>query len=250
MADPWRYWAITHADLNVMNPLSEARLDLVVERMALHRGARVLDIACGKGELLVRLAGRYGVRGTGVDLSPYSHRDAKEAARIRAPRAKLAFRLQDGSAVRAPPGVRYDAACCVGATWVYGGWEGSLRALARFAAPGGLVVVGHPFWRRAPSAAYLRAERMRRNDFATRKADLATARRLGLAPVGRFTSTRSEWHHYESSQWRAAARFAAGHPGDAICRELLRRRASSRRAYLLEGKECLGWTLWIFRTPG
>jgi cyclopropane fatty-acyl-phospholipid synthase-like methyltransferase len=249
MADPWRYWAITHADLAVMNPLSESRLDLAVGRMHLPKGAQVLDIACGKGELLIRLALRYGAGGTGVDISPYSHRDAKEAAHARAPRAGLRFVLKDGAAFRPPRGARFDAACCVGATWVFGGWEGTLRALTARTAPGGLIVVGHPFWRRPPSRAYLRAEGVRRSDFATRAEDMAAARERGLRLVARFTSTRAEWHHYESSRWRAAARFAAAHPRDPISRELLRRRDASRRAYLLGGKECLGWTLWIFRTP-
>ena len=180
MPDPWRYWAITHADLRVMNPFSDASLDRAVEAMALPRGGRVLDIACGKGELLVRLALRYGARGTGIDLSPYSRRDAKESARSRAPRARLQFVLKDGAAFRPPRGVRYDAACCVGATWVFGGWEGTLRALIRLAAPGGTLVVGHPFWRRPPSDAYLRAERVRRRDFATRDADLAAADRKSV----------------------------------------------------------------------
>jgi cyclopropane fatty-acyl-phospholipid synthase-like methyltransferase len=58
VADPWRYWAITHADLPIMNPLSQTTLDRAIERMALPPGARVLDIACGKGELLIRLARR------------------------------------------------------------------------------------------------------------------------------------------------------------------------------------------------
>ena len=44
--------------------------------------ARVVDIACGKGEFLIRLVEAYGVRGVGVDLSPFFIADA--ARRLRA----------------------------------------------------------------------------------------------------------------------------------------------------------------------
>jgi len=55
----------------------------------LPRGARALDIACGKGELLVRLAERHATRGVGVDLSPYciAIADTPALAAIRAPGA-------------------------------------------------------------------------------------------------------------------------------------------------------------------
>ena len=37
---------------------------------------RVLEIATGKGEFIIRLAEKYGVGGTGVDISPYCVSDA------------------------------------------------------------------------------------------------------------------------------------------------------------------------------
>lgn len=43
--------------------------------------AHVLDIACGKGEFLVRLAELYKISGVGVDLSAYCIRDCKEKHR-------------------------------------------------------------------------------------------------------------------------------------------------------------------------
>ena len=52
-----------------MNPLPVAKLDEVIEVLGLEAGARVIDLGCGKGELLRRLAARYEIRGMGVDHS-------------------------------------------------------------------------------------------------------------------------------------------------------------------------------------
>jgi hypothetical protein len=117
-------------------------------------------------------------------------------------------------------------------------------------APRGIVLVGHPFWRRPPSNRYLRAEKLRRRDFATRAADEETARALGLEVVTRHTASLAEFYTYESSQWRAAGRFAADHPGDPMSRKLTARRDRARRAYFEEGRKCLGWTLWAFQKMG
>ena len=57
--DTWKYYAITHADHVVLNPTSPARLDELIGLLDLPAEPRVLDIGCGTGELLVRLAERH-----------------------------------------------------------------------------------------------------------------------------------------------------------------------------------------------
>jgi SAM-dependent methyltransferase len=54
-------------------------VEFVVDKLALPPGARVLDLACGRGRHSVELA-RRGFRVTGVDLSPRSLELAREAA--------------------------------------------------------------------------------------------------------------------------------------------------------------------------
>jgi cyclopropane fatty-acyl-phospholipid synthase-like methyltransferase len=47
----------------------------MVERLELPAGARVLDVGCGRGELLARIAARWGAECVGVDLSESRRRD-------------------------------------------------------------------------------------------------------------------------------------------------------------------------------
>ena len=61
---------IAHGDLVLYNPLSEAALDEAIALLALPRGARVLDVACGRAEVLRRVAERYEVEPAGYDAEP------------------------------------------------------------------------------------------------------------------------------------------------------------------------------------
>jgi len=65
--DLWKYYSIGHKHHNVCNPLSEAKLDEIVDLLACSKHSRVLDIACGKGEFLVRTAARWRCTAVGVD---------------------------------------------------------------------------------------------------------------------------------------------------------------------------------------
>jgi cyclopropane fatty-acyl-phospholipid synthase-like methyltransferase len=69
--DIWKYYWVTHRDHLVMNPRSEAKTDEFLSLLALAPSARVLDVASGKDEQLLRIAERYGASGTGVDISPF-----------------------------------------------------------------------------------------------------------------------------------------------------------------------------------
>lgn len=59
---------------------TRSEVDFALERLGLEPGARVLDLACGRGRHSVELA-RRGFRVTGVDLSPRSLELARAAAR-------------------------------------------------------------------------------------------------------------------------------------------------------------------------
>jgi ubiquinone/menaquinone biosynthesis C-methylase UbiE len=60
---------------------AEMQVDFIVKALEAREGARILDLCCGWGRHAVRLALR-GYRVTGLDLSAYHLRLAKQAARV------------------------------------------------------------------------------------------------------------------------------------------------------------------------
>src|SRR3954451_14717444 len=132
------YTRIAHAGMAIMNPIPAAKLDEVLALLELPARGRVVDLGCGKGDLLARIASRYDVDAVGID------RDAQLLAEV-------------------PPGINVIVADIE--TWNRGrgafdlvasvGSPAQLSSLAGLVRPGGLVLYGNGYWRSEPSFEYL-----------------------------------------------------------------------------------------------
>jgi len=247
--DMWKYYGITHTDHTVMNPMSLAKTEALIDRLCLPQGGRVLDVACGKAELLCRVAERYEVTATGLDLSPITIEAARKNVAARGLDARIALLHLDGAAYEPDRGAPLDLASCVGASWIYNGHEGTLEALKEMVRPGGLVLVGEPFWRTEPHPEYLEITGQPADLCGTHRDNVQTAVGLGLSPLYTIVSSEDDWDRYEGLQWQAAERYAATHPDDPDVGPLLETSHKHRDAYLQWGRDCLGWAMYLFRKP-
>jgi hypothetical protein len=117
----------------------------------------------------------------------------------------------------------------------------------RWARPGGLVLVGEPFWQHDPDEAYLAADGLSRDSFATHFQNVQTGLKLGLTLLYTMVSNGDDWDHYESLQWRAAETWAKQSPDDPDRDALITRSRHARDTYLRWGRDSLGWALYLFR---
>ncbi len=246
--DMWKYYGITHADHVVCNPTSPERLDECIELLELASGAAVWEAGSGKGEFLIRLVERYGVRCTGIDISPYEVPVARERAAARVPDADLRF-IEADAATQPAASESVDLAVCLGASWIWGGYGGTLVELRRITRPGGLILVGEPYWVRDPDPAYLASAGMTADMFSTLDGNLAIAREEGLTPLYLQPSPLGDWDRYQFLQLRAAERYAGNHPDDPDVPELLERTHRENDEYLRWGRDTVGWGIYLFRRP-
>jgi len=253
LVDTWKFYDITHRDHVVCNPTSIGKVDELIALLDLGPEPRVLDIASGKGEFIVRVAERFGgssgrgVQGVAVDISPYCIADLRATAVRRIPAAELEILEMDGADYHPAAGT-FDLASCMGGSWVFGGIRPTLRFLAQATRPGGCVVVGQPFWKKEPVAEYLGWSGMARDEFGSHAGNVEAGEAEELVPRLALVSSDDEWDRYETLQWRAAARYADLHPDDPEVTELLARVEKSRREYLSWGRDTLGWALYLFAT--
>ncbi|MHC8970094.1 SAM-dependent methyltransferase [Priestia aryabhattai] len=60
-----KYSSIAHREHLFSNPISEIKINKIIDFLQLEPHAKVLDIGAGKCELLIRLVEKYGIEATG-----------------------------------------------------------------------------------------------------------------------------------------------------------------------------------------
>jgi cyclopropane fatty-acyl-phospholipid synthase-like methyltransferase len=238
-----RYYIVAERDHEIQNPTSEEKLLLLGRRLRLGSGSRVLDIASGRGGPALILAAAFGCRIDGIEIAPEFHAAAVERAKAGGLSELVSFRLADASREELPAG-EYDAALCLGASFVYGSLADTVEALAPAVKPGGHVVVGEPFWRRVP----LPDDYEHRGDPWTTLADTVVIfETSGLPVVSVIASSEDDWDRYETLHWRAVAEWLAANPRDPDADDIRVRNEHWKRTYLRHGREYVGWAIFVGR---
>ncbi len=245
--DKWKYYDICLKRHLLCNPISEEKFERLCRLLRLERGARVLDIACGKGEFLIRLAELYDISGVGVDISPYCIRDCLEKHKNRLPNSNIKFIEMDGAKYKPEPSEAFDLAMCIGASWVYGGYRGTVQALKKVTKPNGLVIIGETFWLKEPSEEYLRADGFRRDEYGPHYDNVRVGEEEGLSCIYTLVSNHDDWDHYETLHWWSIDEYVRAHPEDPDVPELLERNRREKETYLHWRRETLGWAIYVFR---
>jgi SAM-dependent methyltransferase len=236
-----RYFVVAEALHELQNPTSEEKLRLLGSRLGLGPDSRVLDIASGRGGPALLLAETFGCSVRGIELSPDFHAVAVERAAQAGLAERLSFELGDGAAATFEP-ESYDAALCLGASFVYGSLADTVEALAPAVRPGGHVVVGEPYWRRLP----LPDDYADRGDpWTTLEGTVTIFETFGLPVVSVIAASEDDWDRYETLHWQAVERWLAENRDDPDAAEIAARHERHKRTYLRHGREFLGWAILV-----
>lgn len=236
-----RIFSIRESRHRIHNPLTELQLAELGAALDLPAGARVLDLACGSGELLCTWARDHGLTGLGVDLNP----DFVASARARADELGVsgAVRFVEADAAGYVADVPVDVAACVGATWIGGGVPGTLALLRRSLVPGGILLVGEPYWRTVPTTpeSVAGCGAGSAEDFLTLPRLLASFGELGYDVVEMVCATQESWDRYQAPQWLSMRRWADAHPDHELHDEVRRLLRTEPEQYATYTREHVGW---------
>ena len=230
-----------------MNPLAEEDVDEMIEALELEPGAHVLDLGCGKAEVLLRIVERYpDVRATGLDRSPAILAEAMRQAEARVPESRVMLLEQDVREYDPEPGA-FDLVVSTGGVSFRGGVGGTLAVLYGFVAPGGKLLFGEGYWREEPSAEYLVALGAAREELRDYQGTIEAAQDLRLELKRAVTSSVEDWDAYEDAWARNGERYADAHEGEEGVAELREWVAAGRERYqALGGRDTLGFALLLF----
>lgn len=189
--------------------------------MRLPPGTRVLDLACGSGEMLCTWARDHGLAGTGVDISSVFIGSARERARELGVEDMVSFVHGEASGyvAREPVG----AAACVGATWIGGGVAGTVELLRRSLGPGWIMLIGEPYWRKEPpdQATVSGSSGIAQDEWMVGLGKLlGSFGELGLDVVEMVLADGDSWDRYEAAKWLSIRRWLDANPGDELYGEM------------------------------
>lgn len=241
------YHEISEANHRILNPFTEDKLMLVGEICRLQPGMRQLDLACGKAEMLCQWARRWGIHGTGVDISSVF----LNAARARATEMDVAdwVTLVEGDAGSYLAEAKgYDVVSCIGATWIGGGLVGTLKLMLPALKDGGLLLVGEPFWIDPPPEAAYESSGIGKDDFTSLVGTLDRIESAGCELVEMVLADQNSWDRYVAGQWWTVDQWLRDNPNDPDAAMMREGNAASKRDYLAYGRRYLGWGVFVLRT--
>lgn len=231
---PW-FHAVAERYHDIQNPISGDKIRLLGERIGLAPGHRVLDIACGRGGPAIVLASTFGCRVVGVERSNEFATAARERIAAAGLEELITIQEQDAADFPIEP-EQWDAALCLGASWIWDGLEGTVATLSRGVRPGGHVAVGD---------VYLRAEpRDGDEEFASLADTVRRFERAGPPVTTLITASEQDWDAYESLHWASLEEWLAENAEDPAAAEIRSEHDRAKWRYLERGREADGWAIF------
>lgn len=239
-----RIFTIRESSHRIHNPFTAGKLAALGQALHLEPGTSVLDLASGSGEMLCTWARDHRVTGTGVDISTVF----TEQARVRAAELGVAdqvtFVHSDASSFVA--GKLVDLAACVGATWIGGGVAGTVELLSESLRPGGLMLIGEPYWRQeVPDQETAKAcGASGKDDFLVLPELIEQFGDLGFDVVEMVLADQDSWDRYQAAQWLNLRRWLDVNPGDELAAEVRGELSTEPARYTRYQREYLGWGVY------
>ncbi|WP_144240341.1 methyltransferase domain-containing protein [Raoultella planticola] len=236
-----RIFTISESEHRIHNPFTEEKYATLGRVLRMKPETRILDLGSGSGEMLCTWARDHGITGTGIDMSSLFTAQAIHRAEELGVSERVHFIHNDAAGYVANE--KCDVAACVGATWIAGGFAGTVELLAQSLKPGGIMLIGEPYWSQLPATDEIAQACgvSSTSDFLTLPGLVSAFDDLGYDVVEMVLADQEGWDRYEAAKWLTMRRWLDANPDDDFAAEVRAELNISPKRHVTYAREYFGW---------
>ena len=232
---------ISERYIELVNPTTPEKVVKLGDVLGLRENSRVIDFGCGYAEALVLWAERFGIQGTGIDVREHACERARQKVATHGLSERIEIVCANGAQYAFEENV-FDAATCLGASFIWGDFRKTVQAMRRAVHPSGRLGIGEPYWRRD----CVPPEYAARNPSFQRETDLLRiAREEGFDLGYVLRSSHDDWDRYQADNWRGLLTWLEENPGHPEREQVTAHLRANQDDYLRYGREYLGWAMYV-----
>jgi SAM-dependent methyltransferase len=231
---------ISERYIELINPFSTEKIMQIGQVLGLSPSDHLIDFGCGYGEWLCQWGEEFGISGLGIELRQQACDRAKNKIRMKGLGERIEIICGDASELTIPEGA-YTVACCVGASFIWGGFLPAVRAMKNALRPGGRLVIGEVYWKRSDVPPEVKEKE---NIF--HEVDLLKmSRETGFDVEYVVRASQDDWDHYEAENWRGLIAWLKENHDHPDRDHVVEHLKQSQDEYFLYGREHFGWAVYV-----
>ncbi|HHW4414319.1 class I SAM-dependent methyltransferase [Citrobacter freundii] len=236
-----RIFTISESAHRIHNPFTAQKYATLGQALRMTPRTNILDLGSGSGEMLCTWARDHGICGVGIDMSQLFSEQATQHAAQLGVGEQVSFIHDDAAGYIADEKV--DIAACIGATWIAGGVVGMVDLLAKSLKPGGIILIGEPYWRQVPATAEiaLACGTSSVADFLTLPDLIDSFGERGYDMVEMVLADQEGWDRYEAAKWMTMRRWLEENPDDDFAQIVRAELTIAPKHHAMYTREYFGW---------
>jgi ubiquinone/menaquinone biosynthesis C-methylase UbiE len=232
--------SISHRYMEILNPSTPEKIIKLGKLLKLKKGNRVIDFGCGCAGPLTLWAEEFGITGIGIDISE----DFCDRARQKLASKGLSDRIEivcsNGADYVFEEGV-FDAATCIGSTFIFGGCQQTLQVLKRAVHQNGRLGIGETHWL-SNQVHPVYAQKQTTTHTETELTQFTRDEGFELEYIIR--ASYDDWDRYISDGWYGLIRWLEENPTHTDYEQVFKHFRTDQDDYLQFLRQSMGWAMY------